>query len=93
MVEFAAVWEEESLKTIRKRRFRGDRGVSAIRSWKEGFWVVFVKNLVYIVAGKIFENHGLSGCSTAVEMYGTVVLVIFRRLLEITGTVAVTTMV
>ena len=59
-------------------------------------WVVisvFVKNVVYIVAGKIFENHGLSGGSTAVEMYGTVVLVIFQRLLEITVTIVVTTVV
>ena len=40
-----------------------------------------------------FENHGLSGCSTAVELYGTVVLVIFQRLLEITVTVAVTAVV
>ena len=40
-----------------------------------------------------FENHGLSGGSTAVEMYGTVVLVIFQRLLRITATVAMTTVI
>ena len=49
--------------------------------------------MVYIVAVKIFENHGLSGGSTAVQTYGTVVLVIFLKLLKITVTVAVTAVV
>ena len=44
--------------------------------------------MVFIVAVNFFKNYGHSGVSTAVEMYGTVVLVIFLRLLKITVTVA-----
>ena len=49
--------------------------------------------MVFIVAVNFFENYGHSGVSTAVEMYGTVVLVIFLRLLQITVTVDVTAVV